>query len=395
MSSSVEAIVKPELLVWARESAGLTIEDAARKASLAVEKLESCERGEMRLTVPQLRKLAKVYKRPLAVFYLSKPPKTFDALRDFRRLPGGAPVVESPQLKLEIRRAIYRRKMALEMYDDLGYQPPQLTTVASLADDWEALAERIRRLLSVSDEDQTSFKDQYEALSRWRSAIEDAGALVFQTTGVEVGEMRGFSISEVTLPVIVISGKDSPSGRIFTMLHEFAHLLLRQGGLCNLQEKGKQTEESRVEVFCNGVAGATLVPGELLAKHPLVSGRKKGVHWKDEEIWALARSFQVSRDVILRRLLINHLVTKEFYDSKRERLLQEYESASRSGGFTTPDKKAIAMSGRAFVRLVLNSYYQEKITLSDVSDFLDVRLKWLPQIEKAVRGSMAEVGVAD
>jgi transcriptional regulator with XRE-family HTH domain len=81
MSSKVTAIVKPELLVWARQSAGLSLEEAARKGQLSFDRLNACERGESKLTIAQLRKLAQVYKRPLAVFYLSRPP-TFDALRD-------------------------------------------------------------------------------------------------------------------------------------------------------------------------------------------------------------------------------------------------------------------------------------------------------------------------
>lgn len=83
MAASVKALVKADLLVWARVSAHLSVPETARKAQVKEEQLAAWEKGESQPSVPQLRKLARVYKRPLAVFYLSKPPNGFDALRDF------------------------------------------------------------------------------------------------------------------------------------------------------------------------------------------------------------------------------------------------------------------------------------------------------------------------
>ena len=53
----------------------------------------------------------------------------------------------------------------------------------------------------------------------------------------------------------------------------------------------------------------------------------------------------------------------------------------RKAGFMPPYTWAINSAGLSFVRLVLNSYYQEKITSSDLSDYLEIRLKHLPMIE--------------
>ena len=74
MARSIEALVKPEMLVWARESAGLPPQVAAKKIGIKSEKLEMWEKGEIRPTVAQLRKAASVYKRPTAAFYLPRPP---------------------------------------------------------------------------------------------------------------------------------------------------------------------------------------------------------------------------------------------------------------------------------------------------------------------------------
>src|SRR4030042_4366060 len=117
MARSIEALVEPRLLGWGRRSAGLDIESAARKVQVKRECLERWERGESRPTLTQLRKLGRAYKRPIAVFYLPEPPEDFQALRDFRRLPGAVSAVESPELRFEIRRAQSRREPALELYE--------------------------------------------------------------------------------------------------------------------------------------------------------------------------------------------------------------------------------------------------------------------------------------
>jgi len=67
-AARVEALVKPELLRWGRETAGLTIEAAAKKITVTPERLLSWENGHSRPSIPQLRKMADVYKRPLAAF---------------------------------------------------------------------------------------------------------------------------------------------------------------------------------------------------------------------------------------------------------------------------------------------------------------------------------------
>lgn len=113
------------LLVWARKSAGLSVEAAAHKTGVTKERLEAWERRDQleKPTFAQLRKLASVYKRPLAAFYLPEPPKRFEAMHDFRRPAEGA-LPESPELTFEVRRAHDRREWAIELFVDIEETPP-------------------------------------------------------------------------------------------------------------------------------------------------------------------------------------------------------------------------------------------------------------------------------
>jgi len=219
--------------------------------------------------------------------------------------------------------------------------------------------------------------------------------LVFQSTGVDVTEMRGFSINEFSLPVIVLNSADTPNGRVFTLLHEFAHIMLKEGGICDLNEDyDLPSEKQRIEVFCNHVAGAALIPRQELLTEDVVIQRSDVNDWSDEELSALVKRFKVSVEVVLRRLLICGLTTKSFYKTKRDGFRKRYEMIGEKpkGGFAPPDTLTISRAGRAFVKLVLDSYYQEKITSSNLSDYLDVKLAHLPKIEAKMMSKPVRFG---
>ena len=391
---SVRAAVNPDLLVWARETAGVAPDDAAKKIGVKPSRLAEWEAGGLRPTVTQLRKAANVYKRPLAVFFLQGPPARPQPLHDFRRFPGREEIRLSPELLLEMRRARRRRAVALELLDDLERPVTELPLRASLDDDPEGLAARGREWLRVSLTEQARWVAPYEALNGWIAAFEARGFLVFQTSEVALDEMRGFSLTERRLPVIVLNAKDPPRARVFTLMHEFTHVMLDTGGVCDPERVARRwrTADERAEVFCNHVAGALLVPGEALLTDPRVGASPTRRDWQEATISALAEAFAVSREVILRRLLLLGKTTDAFYERKRQEYQAQYarfaaqarERAREQEGHAPVFRIALRDNGRRYTRLVLDAFEGERITGADVSDYLAVRLKHLDRIADAL-----------
>ncbi len=394
MAKRVEALVKPELLTWARQTAGFTLPEAARRAQIKSAQLDVWERGESRPTITQLRTLARVYKRPLAVFYLPEPPRDFQALQDYRRLPGEPVVEQSPTLRFGIRNAHYRREAALDLYQEMGETPPPLTLSADVSEDPENVAVRFRSALGITYGDQITWKDDYDALNHWRLALERLGVLVFQVSRVKLSEMRGFSISDLPLPVIGINSRDNPRSRIFTMLHELTHIVLQRGGLCEWNidaERANLAEERKIEVFCNAVAGAMIVPQAELLREDIVVRKQGTIEWANDEIAHLVNRFNANREVVLRRLLTLGRTTGEFYQRKREEFQRESASYKKPTKVVVPQhQKALASTGNLFANLVLSSYRQDKITASDLSDLLEVKLQYVPKIEQTLFGRAVE-----
>ena len=215
----VEATPNPDVLRWARENAGYAIAEVARRLRTSEDRVRAWEqRSQRRPTLGQLRKIAAMYRRPLALFYLPEPPRSFQPMHDFRRLPGFVPT-ESPALRLEIRRAWERRDIALELLADLDEEPARIPVTVTLDDNVDDVATRVRQWLGVSSERQTAWgAAPHTALNQWRATLEANGVLALQAIGVALNEMRGFSIADRPLPVAVANIRDAPRGRVFTFL---------------------------------------------------------------------------------------------------------------------------------------------------------------------------------
>lgn len=384
----VEAIAEPKLLVWARERAGLSVDDVARRLRVAPERLSNWESGTSKPTVKQLRRLGQVYGYPLAVFYLPEVPVGPQPVRDHRRIWGEKPESISSLLRREIDIADDRRVLALELLEIEGEAPPTFLLRASAEENPDAVADRFRRTLGIRLDQQLAWRRDYEGFNAWRDAIEGKGALVLQMTDVAVAEARGFSLSERPLPAVVANIKDTPRARSFTLIHELTHVALRESGVCTLDDA------EQLEVFCNHVAGAVLVPADALRADPLVADHGTDPEWAETEIEGLARRYSVSREVVLRRLLILRRTTEPFYRRKR----REYQDAYREAEERRREEKqkprpiprdliAVARSGQLLSTLVLSSYEHGRITASDVADYFGVRIKHLAGIEKRVFGA--------
>ncbi len=385
----LEANPTPAVLVWARTTAGLSLPEASRKIGVPEPKLAAWESGTERPTYAQLRKASAVYKRPIAAFYLQEPPKGFAAMHDFRRHPEGQTSVLSPDLTLEIRRAYDRREWALELLEQLDGKPQEIPLKLGLNEPVERAASQVRNFLKLTPAAQAQWRDQ--AFNQWRACIERAGLLTFEMTTVEVAEARGFSIGLRPMPVAVANIKDSPRARVFTLLHELVHVLLESGGVCDFDEGGRD-ESGRTETFCNRVAGAVIFPEyDFLRSEPVVRHDRRSAEWTDQELQALAQLFGGSRESALIRLVSLGLSTQAFCDSRRARFREEYRAARerralQNEGFVPPHQIALLSAGPMFVSLVVENFNRDRITTSDFSDYLQIRTKHIPEVQRDYAG---------
>ena len=232
--AAIKALVKPEMLRWARGRAKVKIENAAKAAHVSVERVHSWEQDgtDDAPTLGQLRNLAAAYHFPLAVFYLPAPPKDFAPLRDFRRLRQSPLITGFSEFHPSLSAALTTDaslRLSCSTHSAAGqsrsHRTPALLTTR------RSVGRNIRDFLKIDTEGHTRAARQGRAFDYWRRRLEENDVLVFVISGphwsVELREMRGFAIAMRELPVLVVNGKDySQGGKAFTLAHELCHVLL-------------------------------------------------------------------------------------------------------------------------------------------------------------------------
>jgi Zn-dependent peptidase ImmA (M78 family) len=383
MGRGVQVSVKPDVLKWARVTSGATVEDAAERVRVPPAAFAKWETEEAALTLTQLRELSNYFKRPLAAFLLTEPPEEPAPPRDYRTLPRNKTGFER-ETRLAIRKALRLRSIAKELMQSLQQGIAPGFEGANLLSGPEQVAQRERERIGVSVEEQEKWRHEWEAYRKWRAEIERQNVLVFQFP-MPVEDARGFSLGDDVPNAIAVNSSDAIRAKNFTLFHEYAHLLLHTAGVCTPRlDIGKEKQEAEIERWCNRFAGAFLVPPPALQSvlrdvrtelegQVLFDALKEG-----------ARNFKVSEQVVLRRLLDLELLSKKSFNFTLGQLVAGAEKGKPKGGIVRPAKRCLAENGVVFTSIVLEARSRGLITYSDVGDFLNVRLKYLPEIESSL-----------
>ena len=388
MAKSVKALVTPEVLKWAREKRiKLETDYTAKKLGIDSERLKAWESGTEQPTIVELKKIAKLYKTHISVFYLPEPPIGFRSLIDYRVLPEASAINEEQTYKLNanIIEAFERREILIGFYELLDEFPPQITLKTNEREEPARAAKKITEFLELNRTQLQQAINPHAALKFWKQTVEAKGILVCHTSvnthlSVELKTVRGFCIAQRPFPVIVLNSKDSPYGRIFTIIHELVHIALGKSIIQNTGFRGiGDSSLNQTERFCNQVAAEILVPeNELLEIIKLQTLEK--------ELSKISKSFHVSPEVIMRRLLTLDRISPQEYEMYRKTQQEKYkEKSNETGGIRPYHNRLLNTSGEYFARTAFTAYYEEKITISELASvFSNCDTKHLLEIESHI-----------
>jgi len=381
-SKSFNVSVEPSVLEWARESIGMSIDAVVKKIKgITINTIKEWEKkdGAIKPTFAQIEELSNIYKRPLSAFLLPAPPKEPPFPKDFRKRPSAEKQSLNPKTYLAIRKARRFQYSAIELIKELGEESKKLSIKANLSDDPETLAEKVRIQFGIKEFPRSTSFTKEIALEKWIKILENNGILVFQISITKNKEIGGFSLIDEYVPVIILRRSDETSAKIFTLFHELAHLLLREGGICDLEESDISHEK-----FCNHFAGAFLVPKDKLLNHSIVKANAKTREWPENLLRGIARGFNVSTEVILRRLLILGLTTKNYYLKKHREWKSKYKEPFGRKDKKTEIKICLQERGKKYTSMVFDAYERKKINEMRVADYLGVTSDKIPKVKEAI-----------
>jgi len=349
-----------------------------KRKRVTAETVWSWEHGESSPSYTQLERLAyEIYKRPLALFFFPEPPQEETPKQSFRTLPDYEIQRLPPRIRFLIRKARVMQLNLAELYDNVNSASEQIIRELSFEPKGssEEMAAVVRRYLGIDLAKQKQWNNSEVALKAWRDALEEHGLFIFKDA-FRVEAFSGFCLYDEQFPIIYVNNSKPENRQIFTLFHELAHLLFRTGGIdTRLDDYFDYLEgDSRwIEILCNRFTGEFLVPEDDFAQ------RIKGLVLEDMSIQDLADTYHVSREVILRKLFDRKLVDQAYYDEKVRVWAQGPRKGSGKGGDYYRTRGAYL--GERYIEQTFRRYYQNRISVEQLADYLGVKVKYVSGME--------------
>ena len=304
--------LQPEVLRWARERAGLSPEQLAKKMQVKPERVSRWEITG-KISIAQGDRLAERTYTPLGYLYLSKPPEEPLPIRDFRTRGDGPTTRPS----LNLLETVYQMQRRQDwMRDDLiegGTAPLDFVGAYSVDDSHTEVAAAMRAALGLANGWAEEIDTWSEALGDLRTRSDEAGILVVSNGVVgnntrrklDRTEFQGFALVDEYAPLVFVNAADFKTAQMFTLAHEVAHLFVGEEGL-SLFDRLLPVDHS-TERFCNRVAAEFLVPQEELQDYwPTVQDLTNPYR-------TVARKFKVSDIVGAYRALDLDLIDRDTF----------------------------------------------------------------------------------
>lgn len=392
---NIDEAINPAVLVWARETAGLSIEEAAHKIGLtsgtrstAAEKLEAMESGERPPSEAQLAKMANAYHRPLLAFYMAEPPPTAYRGEDFRTMNAPVAPKEAAWLDALLRDVRTRQSILRDMMEDEeDAEPIDFVGTLSIRTPIAQAVARIKAALDIDDDRsfRRGMREPQDLFAKLRKNTESLGVFVIllgdlgsHHTAISPKVFRGFAVADDLAPLIVINDQDAKAAWSFTLIHELVHIFVGNTGVSGLPATGQpSTTNARIERFCNDVAGDLLLPNQALAGVPRLST----VEAVMQEAEVLCQAWHVSKAMAAYRLWRERKTDSETYGEavrifserwKYQRTREKEKNRDTDGGpnFYTVRRHRL---GDALLRFVGHGLRADAVTHTTAARVLGVR----------------------
>jgi Zn-dependent peptidase ImmA (M78 family) len=380
----------PDILKWARKSAKITLEKSASTISKKspVEKIKEWESVECKdfPTMKQVEKLARLYRRPVDVFFLQYIPKDFPALKDFRRNKEEG---LSTALIFMMREVQEKQEWLSEFLKRSKQKKLDFIGKYNIKSSADTVAADIRKTLGINTKDAS-----LNPLKYWIQKAEAKRIFISLSSNYHTrlklnsDDFKGFAIADSYAPFIFLNSDDWNEGQLVTLVHELVHLWLGVSGLSNETEiHAEQPKDLHpVEKFCNDVTAKTLLPegdmklflpesNDLTMKNIIRAGKKLGVN-NITMVNRLLNTGYIDKEIFNRFKKEAENVWKEF-------LYKESQKKKSSGG---PNYYVMQLrrSSKAFANIVMDFYKSGKVNGADASRLLKVKEGNFVKFEKYI-----------
>lgn len=365
----IEARVNPKVLTWAICTSGWKTIDLAGRLRVEESTFDKWMSGEARPSVGQLELLAEAIRRPMALFFLPEPPKEKPLPKDYRTISSGTGEFDRFTL-LAIRKARRLQRITKELLENNKESIEPMAGTFSLDANPQHAGASERDKFGITPEQQRTWSNAYEAFRIIREWMEARNVFVFQMK-MPVDDARGFVLADEAPAVIVVNSSDGIAARVFTLVHEYAHVLLRTSGINTPELSYSGDKGDPVEVWCNEFASEFLIPKSVAVEE---FAKSKAILLDARTISHLSRKWKVSKSMVLTKMLKTGFVDRAQYDLSMNEL-RSRGIPEQEGGYGIPvADRVLSEKGRKFVSLVSKNVERGSLNYTEALDYLSVKL---------------------
>ncbi len=385
-----KAKINPEILKWARKTSKISLEKSASTISKTckTDRIKEWESHDCKdfPSVKQVEKLARLYRRPIDVFYLPYIPKDFPPLKDFR---SNSDTGLNTALIFMMREIQEKQEWLSNFLLKKKEKKLEFSGKFNIKSSTDIVAKDIRKTLNIG-----TIPSTQKPLKYWIEKAESKRIFISLSSNyhtrlkLDSDLFKGFVIADKYAPFIFLNSDDWDHGQILTLVHELAHIWIGVSGISGESEFKNNSSNGihPVENFCSEVAIKALLPDdELTALLP----KQNELTFK--HINRLSRKFGVSNSSLLNRALSIQLLNKEKYDAFqkdadnlwKEYLFKESQKKKSSGG---PNYYIMQLrrSSKSFANIVMDFYKSGKVSGFDASRLLKVKEGNFQKFEKYI-----------
>ncbi|MBL8158901.1 ImmA/IrrE family metallo-endopeptidase [Candidatus Saccharibacteria bacterium] len=374
----MEIKVKAAVFRSLRLNRSFDIERLSRDTGIAVDELEQYDQQDSSIDMVTLEKLAKAYKKRWTIFLLQVPEQAPKHGNDNRSRHNRTEVLDIDLLNA-LDAAEYIIESGAELASGSGVELPNPT--ADLSRNPELFAQQFREGLKPNEVKLQSLTDDFGPLRFWKDLLTERG-LYISEMGWETKSVRAFSIIKKSRAIIVLSTKEEPQPRLFSLLHELCHVIHKQSGICDLHD-----DADDVEALCNRFAAAFLMPENKFRQAANELGVLVGSMPSGEQVKRLRKLFGVSRLAAYRRLHTLGYISKQQYETIQGEYSDDYEKPeehkkkSKGGDYY---RNKLANNSKRFTVEAFDAYADGRIGSRTLSRMLGISVKNLQEFKTRV-----------
>jgi Zn-dependent peptidase ImmA (M78 family) len=333
-----------------------------------------------------LNSVAKELAVPPFIFFMAASPPLVSNLVDFRH--PNPKVTEKSRATTESIQVAYSVQREAERFS-YADRDQDLPTISLDRRNVIDAANSVRNYFDISILEQKESKDTRAFYYLCRRKIEAKQIFVIQDSFTS-DDGSGYALWHDRYPIIVVNThRQNIARRLFTLIHELAHVLLRQTGISD-----PFVRSNELETYCNQFAAEFLVPAGKISE--LLAGLTAPRRPTTDDVARLSRRLKFSQQATILRLEQSGLVEEGSYEawlrSISNRGNPDFENKGGGSGAVDQHKVKLAKYGYQFAKTFERALADRKLTDIELFRISGIKPKWLSAFfEYAREGSPPEL----